>query len=242
MGTLFPWALGNLDLTSEGRLSTTLLMKWNITQLAGLMISNISVWENRCLKRKLSWTFLREHWRCCHLHVCVERERKGWKYEETGPHLSSTFLPWLGWWGTILRRPVRATVVWYWLALSMAVTKAFLHWVVGSGGTWYKSGWGCLGQDPSVCRVGAILLGSQQLPNSCYRKVSSFWGPRSKVSLRVQATNLLKSRESTPADSSSPCGPLSCWSHDLTLTSQAGREQNTQSICFIDGVHLLVAN
>lgn len=78
-------------------------------------------------EKKFSPAFLREHWRC-HLNVCVEGESKGRKYEEIGPHLSSTFLPSLalGWWGTALRRPVQATGVLV-LALSLAATKAFSH-------------------------------------------------------------------------------------------------------------------
>lgn len=71
--------------------------------------------------------------------------------------ISSTFLPslGLGWWGTILRRLGRATAGLV-LALSLAVTKAFSHRVLGSGQTWRRSRPGCLAQALSVCRAGAL--------------------------------------------------------------------------------------
>lgn len=102
--------------------------------------------------------------------TCVCGKRKEGKYEETGPHLSSTFLPWLGWWGTILRRPVRPTVGWYWLALSLAVTKLFTL-SCGLRRDLIQKWMGLPWPGSAGVQSGGY---SGRLPNSCYRNVSSF--------------------------------------------------------------------
>lgn len=139
--------------------------------------------------------------------------------------VSSTFLPslGLGWWGTILRRLGRANA-----GLVLA---------------WSGSDQGLCSQRPGLRTDLTQKLAWLPCPGSV--------GVQTASSLLLQESPLvqgtwrqrwptLPSRESTPANYSTPCGPLLCQSHS-PLRSQGGMGAG-QLMCFIDCVHLLVVN
>lgn len=154
------------DLVSGHRQSTTLLMQWNSTQLAALITLSISVWENRCLKRKFSSAFLREPWRGSHLKMCVEEVSARNMRNGDTPIIPLSSFPGPKEGGTTFREgQFEPLLYWYWpwvwqwprlFSLSFGLRRDL------------RQKWAWLPWPASVS------VWNRQLPNWCYTKDPSF--------------------------------------------------------------------